>query len=127
MAALVVRWRAASVRARVLTLALVLAALAAAMLAWALQRDARVALFAAPLRPEQVAEVAQRLAEWNASFVAGPDNVKVDARRRNELLLRLSLAGLPHPHRPTSNETLEKAGPLVPQSVLDAQQREGLA
>jgi len=121
------RWRTLAPRSRLLAAGLLLAALAAAAVAWGLQRDARVALFATPLRPEQVAEVAQRLAEWNVAFVAAPDNVRVDARRRNELLLRLSLAGLPHPHRPTSSETLEKAGPLVPQSVLDAQQREGLA
>jgi len=121
------RWRALAPRSRWLALGLVVAALGAGAFAWALQRDARVPLFAAPLRPEQVAEVAQRLAEWNVAFIAIADNVRVDARRRNELLLRLSLAGLPHPHRPTSSETLEKAGPLVPQSVLDAQQREGLA
>ena len=125
--ALVQRWRALAPRSRWLVIGLVIAALGAGALAWGLQRDVRVPLFAAPLRPEQVAEVAQRLAEWNVAFIAAADNVRVDARRRNELLLRLSLAGLPHPHRPTSSETLEKAGPLVPQSVLDAQQREGLA
>jgi flagellar biosynthesis/type III secretory pathway M-ring protein FliF/YscJ len=121
------RWRALAPRSRLLIVGLVLAALGAGIFAWALQRDVRAPLFATPLRPEQIAEVAQRLAEWNVAFVAGADNVRVDARKRNELLLRLSLAGLPHPHRPTSSETLEKAGPLVPQSVLDAQQREGLA
>ncbi len=121
------RWPALPARTKMLVVGLALAALCAGAVAWALQRDARVVLFATPLRAEQVAEVAQRLAEWNVAFVAAADNVRVDARRRNELLLRLSLAGLPHPHRPTSSETLEKAGPLVPQSVLDAQQREGLA
>jgi flagellar biosynthesis/type III secretory pathway M-ring protein FliF/YscJ len=90
-------------------------------------RDTRIALFPTPMRSDQVAEVVERLAEWNVPFIAGADNVKVDARRRNELLLRLSLAGIPHLHRPGSSETLERIGPLTPQSVLDAQQREGLA
>jgi type III secretory pathway lipoprotein EscJ len=121
------RWRALGSRSRALVLGLLLAAAGAALLTFAFGRDERTPLFAAPLRPEQVAEVAQRLAEWNVAFIAGGDNLRVDARHRNELLLRLSLAGLPHPHRATSSETLEKAGPLVPQSVLDAQQREGLA
>ncbi len=102
-------------------------AFVAAGIGFAVRRDARIPLFATPLRSEQIGEVAERLAEWNVAFVAAPDNVRVDARRRNELLLRLSLAGIPHPHRPTSNETLERASPLVPQSILDAQQREGLS
>ena len=88
----------------------------------ALERDTRVALFAAPLRPEQVTEVVELLAEWNVPFVAVPDNVRVDLKRRNELLLRLSLAGVPHPHLESSSEVLAKAGPLTPQSVLDAQE-----
>jgi len=107
--------------------ALVVAAALAATLAVLLQHDTRVELFAAPLQSEQVAEVAERLAEWNVGFVAQPDNVRVDAARRDELLLRLALAGVPHPHLATSAETLEKAGPLVPQSVLEAQERAGLA
>jgi flagellar M-ring protein FliF len=89
-------------------------------------RDTRVALFAAPLRPDQVAEVADRLAEWNAGFVAGSDNLRVDAGRRNELLLELALAGVPHTHLDSSAEALAKAGPLTPQSVLDEQALAGL-
>jgi flagellar M-ring protein FliF len=121
------RWRRWNSRQRFTAFALGLAALAVFGIAFALQRDARVPLFAPPLRGDQVAEVAERLAEWNVAFVAQADNVRVDARRRNDLLLRLALAGIPHPHRATSSETLEKAGALVPQSVLDAQQREGLS
>lgn len=92
-----------------------------------LQRDTRVALFAAPLHAEQVADVAERLAEWNEPFAVLPDNVRVEAKRRNGLLLKLSLAGVPRAHLATSTEALEHAGPLTPQSVLDAQQRDGLA
>lgn len=120
------RWRALGSRQRALAGGIVLAAFAAILLAVLAQRDTRIALYAVPLHGEQVSEVVQRLAEWNVAFVAMADNVRIDARRRNELLLRLSLAGVPHPHRASSSEALEKINPLVPQSVLDAQQREGL-
>jgi flagellar biosynthesis/type III secretory pathway M-ring protein FliF/YscJ len=89
-------------------------------------RDSRVALFAESLRSEQVSEVVDRLAAWNVPFVAGPDNVRVDANRRNELLLKLALAGVPHAHLDSSAEALAKAGPLTPQSVLDEQALDGL-
>ncbi|MBV9271561.1 MAG: hypothetical protein JO165_10720, partial [Candidatus Eremiobacteraeota bacterium] len=48
-------------------------------------------------------------------------------KRRNELLLRLSLAGVPHAHIDTSNDVLGKVGALTPQSVVEAQTRDGLA
>jgi len=91
-----------------------------------LGRDTRVALFATPLRSEQLAEVVDRLAEWNVAFVAGTDNVRIDASRRNEVLLKLALAGVPHAHLESSAEALARAGPLTPQSVLDAQALAGL-
>ncbi len=121
------RWRALAPRQRTAIVVVAILVGALAIVATLSQRDRRVALFAAPLRSEQVAEVTQRLAEWNVAFVTTSDNVKVDARRRNEFLLRLSLAGIPHAHRPGSSEVLARIGPLTPQSVLDAQQREGLA
>ncbi len=127
MGALLERWRRLSKPQR-LALGLVALASLLALGAGALfERDTRVALFAAPLRSEQVSEVVELLAEWNVPFVATADNVRVDVKRRNELLLRLSLAGAPHPHLESSSEVLAKAGPLTPQSVLDAQEREGLA
>ncbi len=87
----------------------------------------RVALFAQPLHAEQLAEVEERLAQWNVAFTASGDNVIVDARRRNDVLLRLSLAGVPHAHVPTSGEALATIGVLTPQAVVDAQTRSGLA
>jgi flagellar M-ring protein FliF len=122
-----VRWNVLDARGRgfaIAGLAIVLALLAFGGIA---QRDTRVALFATPLRSEQVVEVVERLAEWNAPFVTGTDNVRVDAALRNALLMRLSFAGVPHAHLASSVEALAKAGPLTPQSVLDAQQRDGLA
>jgi len=87
----------------------------------------RSALFAAPLHAEQVAEVQEQLASWNVPFTPQADNVVVDAARRNDLLLRLSLAGVPHAHVETSAEALSAVGVLTPQAVIDAQARSGLA
>jgi flagellar biosynthesis/type III secretory pathway M-ring protein FliF/YscJ len=124
---LLARWSRLSGRTRTLVVALFAVALVAVGLAYLLERDTRVPLFAEPLSGEQVNEVIGRLAEWHAAFGATGDNVRVDARRQSELLLRLSLAGVPHAHVVTSSEVLAKAGPMTPESVLDAQRRNGLA
>ncbi|HTV75033.1 MAG TPA: flagellar M-ring protein FliF C-terminal domain-containing protein [Candidatus Acidoferrales bacterium] len=127
MKALVDHWAPRLAKHRVLLMSLAAAALVATAIGLFLGRDMSVALFAEPLDPDQVTEVVTQLAVWNVPFVAGSDNVRVDSRRRNDLLLRLSLAGIPHAHLTTSNEELAGAGPLTPQSVLDEQQLEGLA
>jgi len=124
---LLARWNALGARSRALTVFAGFALAACAAFATLLARDTRVALFAAPLAPEQVAEVVERLAAWNVPFITLADNVRVEERRRNDVLLRLSLAGVPRAHVVTSAEALAKANPLTPQSVLEAQQREGLA
>ncbi|MEO9263388.1 MAG: hypothetical protein ABI282_04795, partial [Candidatus Baltobacteraceae bacterium] len=84
-------------------------------------------LFASPLHPEQVTEVQSELASWNVPFTPVADNVVVDTRARNGILLRLSLAGVPHSHVETTNDTLANVGGLTPQAVIDAQTRSGLA
>ncbi|MGH7736692.1 MAG: flagellar M-ring protein FliF C-terminal domain-containing protein [Candidatus Tyrphobacter sp.] len=113
-------------RARLpLALALSCAVLAIAVVAFAL-RAPQTALFAAPLHPEQLQEVEERLAGWNVAFTPSADNVEVDARSRDALLLRLSLAGVPHAHLTGENEALASVGALTPQSVIDAQSLEGL-
>lgn len=127
MTAALARWNGLSLRMRTFAIAGVALLVVAVALGGVAQRDTRVPLFAAPLRSEQVGEVVERLAEWNAPFVVLADNVRVDAARRNELLLRLSLAGVPHVHLASSAEAFAKAGPLTPQSVLEAQERDGLA
>ena len=114
-------------RPRFFAVLLASAALAALALALALARDTSIELFATPLDAEQLVEVVGRLAQWNVPFVPEAGNVRVAAHSRNALLLRLSLEGLPHAHLASSREALSAAGPLTPQSVLDAQQREGLA
>lgn len=84
-------------------------------------------LFATPLHPEQVVEVEERLASWHIAFTPSAHNLIVDRRLRSRLLLKLSLAGLPHSHVQTSREALGTLGALTPQAVVDAQTRSGLA
>lgn len=103
------------------------AALALAAGAGVLSHPSRDALFASPLHPEQLAEVQERLASWNVPFTPTADNVIVETSRRNDLLLRLSLAGVPHAHVETTGEALASIGVLTPQSVIEAQTRAGLA
>jgi flagellar M-ring protein FliF len=125
--ALFARFAAPSAKDRPIAIALA-AGLALVLAAgFYLGRDVKEPLFAAPLDTAQIAEVQERLAGWGVPFVAGSDNVRVDPRRRNDLLLRLSLGGVPHVHLTTTSEALAKAGPLTPQSVLDAQVLDGLA
>ena len=87
----------------------------------------RTNLFASPLRSDQLAEVQAELAAWAVPFTPLADNVVVDAGARNALLLKLSLAGVPHAHVETTNETLASVGVLTPQAIVDAQTRSGLA
>lgn len=87
----------------------------------------RTALFATPLHAEQLAEVQERLAGWNVPFTPSADNVLVDAKRRSDLLLRLSIAGVPHAHVDASSDVLSKLGALTPQAVIDAQTRDALS
>ncbi len=101
-------------------------ALMAILVAVALRPPAS-GLFATPLHPEQLTEVEERLASWNVPFTPTQDNVMVDPRRRNDLLLRLSLAGVPHAHLTGSDEALAAVGALTPQSVIDAQTLDGRA
>jgi flagellar biosynthesis/type III secretory pathway M-ring protein FliF/YscJ len=91
------------------------------------KHSARVALFASPLYAEQRAEVEERLAAWSVPFTPASDNVSVDARRRADLLLRLSLAGVPRAHLTSTGEALATIGVLTPQAVIEAQTRAGLA
>ncbi len=114
-------------RVKIFALVTALGLAGAALLFVRMTHDSRVELFATALHSEQLAEVQERLASWNVVFTPTADNVLVPAKRRNELLLRLSLSGVPHSHIDGSNETLAKLGALTPQTVLDAQTRDGLS
>ena len=121
------RLRASSPRARLLGAGVVVVLAAAGALGFFASRDTRAALFATPLRADQLAEVEQRLAAWNVPHAVSGDNVRVDRAKRGDLLLRLSLAGVPHAHLAGSDETLARVGALTPQTVLEAQTRDALA
>src|ERR1035437_1655103 len=105
-AAVLTRVRATSPRARLLGAGVFGIAVALAVLGFAASRDTRVALFATPLRGDQLAEVEQRLAAWNVPNASSADNVRVARAKRGELLLRLALAGVPHAHLAGSAEAL---------------------
>jgi flagellar M-ring protein FliF len=123
----IARLRELTPRAKTLTCAALLALAAVGAFGFSATRDARVALFATPLRADQLAEVETRLAAWNVPYAPGADNVRVEHARRGDLLLRLSLAGVPHAHLAGSDEALAKLGALTPQTVLEAQTRDALA
>jgi flagellar M-ring protein FliF len=120
------RWQALDLRRRVVISAGAAAAIAIVALAIFLGRDTRVALFANPLFPDQLAEVDAQLSAWNVAFTPVHDNVRVDAKHRSELLARLALSGVPHAHVAGTAEALASVGTLTPQAILDAQARAGL-
>ena len=125
--ALLGRWNALPARAR-LASACALGVLAVVAIAGSIiTHPPQTALFPAPLHSEQLLEVQEQLANWNVPFTPLNDNVVVDGGRRNDLLLRLSLAGVPHAHLETTGEALANVGALTPQAVIDAQARAGLA
>ncbi len=127
VAAFTSRWAAVPPRARALAIGVLCIAIVAAVAFGAIARRPHVALFAGALHPDQLAEVQERLAAWNVAFSPTADNVVVDADRRNGILLRLSLAGVPHEHVAATGEALSGVGALTPQAVVDAQTRAGLA
>ncbi len=127
VAEVLARWNRLSRALRAVTAAASLAFVALCVSAGLLWHPPGLALFPAPLHPDQLAEVEERLAGWGVAFTPTGDNVVVAASRRNDLLLRLSLAGVPHPHLGSTGEALASVGVLTPQSVVDAQARAGLA
>ena len=127
LALLLTRWNSLPRAVRVVASAAASVAVVLSIAAAILAHPPRVALFSAPLHPEQLSEVEERLASWNVTFTPTADNVVVDAVRRNDVLLRLSLAGVPHPHLSSTGEALAAIGVLTPQAVVEAQTRAGLA
>lgn len=127
VAAVSARWSSLPPRAKTLAIGLACIAIVATVAFGAIARRPHVALFADALHADQLAEVEERLAAWNVAFSPTADNVSVDADRRNGILLRLSLAGVPHAHVAATGEALSNVGALTPQSVVDAQTRAGLA
>lgn len=125
--ALLARWTSLSPGLRRALAGLAVAVVAIPIMFAIASHPSRSTLFATPLRTDQLSEVQEQLAAWNVPFTPTPDNVYIDTKRRSELLLRLSFAGLPHGHIGSSSETLATVGALSPQAVVDAQARNGLA
>ncbi len=121
------RWNSLPKVARVAASIVAFTAVALSIAGAILAHPPRAPLFATPLHPDQLTEVEERLASWSVPFTPTAENVVVDAARRNDLLLRLSLAGVPHPHLSSTGEALSSVGVLTPQAVVDAQTRAGLA
>lgn len=125
--ALLARWSALPAKVRTILWVTCAGAVLLSVLAGLVAHPQRTMLFADALHPEQLAEVEERLASWNVAFTPTADNVLVDTHRRNDMLLRLSMAGVPHAHVDGSSDVLSKLGALTPQAVIDAQARDGLA
>jgi flagellar M-ring protein FliF len=125
-ASLSTRWLQLPMYARVV-IGVCVCAIVVALAVISMKRDGESALFARPLLPDQLTDVETHLAAWSIPYVADSDNVRVASKSRNDVLLRLSLAGVPRPHIADSSETLANVGALTPQSVLEAQSRDGLA
>jgi flagellar M-ring protein FliF len=126
-AALIDRWNQLPPTLRRTVVAVGTLLIAISIFAAVVGHSPKIALFATPLRSEQLNDVEEQLAQWNVAFTPTADNVVVDADARNQLLLKLSLSGVPRPHVATSDETLSNVGVLTPQAVIDAQARSGLA
>lgn len=120
------RWNALERRVQLGIAASVVAVVAIAALGVFFSRDTRVPLFATALKADQLAEVDAQLSSWSVPFVPAHDNVRVDARRRSEILARLAMAGVPHAHVMGTSEALSTISTLTPQAILDAQARAGL-
>ena len=127
LAALFDIWNRLPKGARVAAFSALAVIAAVSVIAAIVAHPQRVPLFSSALHAEQVSEIEERLAGWNVPFTPVTDNVLVQAGRRGDLLLRLSLAGVPHAHVESSGDLLGKVGALTPQSVIDAQARDGLA
>ncbi|HEY5095571.1 MAG TPA: flagellar M-ring protein FliF C-terminal domain-containing protein [Candidatus Eremiobacteraceae bacterium] len=118
-------------RRRVSMFVTVLAVAAAGIAAaFAARSYGDAALFEAPLHPSQAREIQSALTLWNETYSsdAAGTQVYVPATRRRDVLLRLTLAGLPRPFVPTSADMLaEPASAMTPRSQLDDRRRIGIA
>jgi len=91
--------------------------------------SAQTSLFSVPLHASQVVEVERALTIWNEPFVSDPGHTQifVNAARRRDVLLRLTLAGLPHRYVPTTSDVLGEAqNAFMPQTVADDRRRAGI-
>jgi flagellar M-ring protein FliF len=118
-------------RRRASAIAAVLIAGAAAIAAAIVVRSyGDVALFDAALHPSQTREIESALTLWNEPYSsdAAGTQLFVSASRRRDVLLRLTLAGLPHPYVPTTADLLaEPVSAMAPRAVVDDRRRIGIS
>ena len=125
-AALLDRWNAFTMRVRMFIIGGVSLVIIVGIATAFLLHDNRVPLFAKALTADQVTEVDRQLSEWALPFSTTIDNVLVDRNQRNDLLLRLSMVGVPHDPIADVDTELAKIGALTPQPIIDAQTRGAL-
>lgn len=111
--------------------ALAAAAIAIGVIAMAVQTKmgAQSALFSVPLHPSQAVEVERALTIWNEPFGVDAQHTQVfvSSFRRRDVLLRLTLAGLPHRYVPTTSDVLDQPpNAFAPQSLVDDRRRAGI-
>jgi len=125
-AALFERWNQFTQQVKILIISGIAVVIIAVVASIFLLHDNRAPLFAKALTADQVTEVDGQLAAWQIPFSTTTDNILVDRTQRNDLLLRLSMVGVPHEPVVGSSDALAKVGAMTPQSVLDIQTRDAL-
>ena len=126
-AAILARWNALTNQVKIFIISGIAILIIASISGAFLLRDNRVPLFAKALTADQVTEVDSQLAGWQVPFSTTVDNILIDRSQRSDMLLRLSMVGIPHEPLASSADALSKVGALTPQSVLDIQTRDALA
>lgn len=98
-------------------------------LAGGAKMSAQTALFDVALHPTQATEIERALLLWNEPFSTDAQHTQiyVPASHRRDVLLRLTLAGLPHRYVPTTADVLEQPpNAFAPQAFMDDQRRAGI-
>src|SRR5579872_910263 len=121
------RWAAS--RKLGLTIAVALLALLGMLAVASTKLNPQTALFGASLHPSQVMEVERALLLWNEPFTTDDQHTRifVNASRRREVLVRLTLAGLPHAYVPTTADVLgEQPNAFASSAFMDDRRRAGI-
>ena len=101
----------------------------ALFLAGGAKMSTQTALFDVALHPSQAMEIERALLLWNEPFSTDAQHTQiyVPASHRRDVLLRLTLAGLPHRYVPTTADVLEQPpNAFAPQAFVDDQRRAGI-
>ena len=91
--------------------------------------SAQASLFAAPLHSSQAIEVERALTIWGEPFTADAAHTQifVNPARRRDVVLRLTLAGMPHRYVPTTADVLDQPqSAFASQTIVDDRRRSGV-